>query len=78
MLGAFAEAYLRLHEKAGVSFVKKLYLEFEPEMSKNGISSISEMYDGNPPHEGRGAISHSCSVAEILRIKALIDEYESK
>jgi len=77
LLGAFAEAYLKLHENSGVSFIKKLYLGFEDEMSKDGISSISELYDGNPPHEGRGAISHSCSVGELLRIKAMIDAYES-
>ena len=77
LLGAFAEAYLKLHEKSGLAFVKKLYSDFEGEMSKDGISSISELYDGNPPHEGRGAISHSGSIAELLRIKSLIDSYEN-
>ena len=76
LLGAFSEAYLRLHEKAGISFIKKLYSEFENVMSTDGISSISEIYDGNPAHEGRGAISSACNVGEILRIKTLFESYE--
>ncbi len=76
LLGHFAEAYLRVYEKSGVHFIEKLYKGFEEEMNIAGIGSISEIHDGNPPHEARGAISQAWSVAELLRIKTLIDKFK--
>ncbi len=40
-----------------MSQVKKVFDGFEEEMSVRGIGSISEIYDGNPPHMAKGAIS---------------------
>ncbi|MCF6242406.1 MAG: amylo-alpha-1,6-glucosidase [Bacteroidales bacterium] len=77
LTGHFAEAYLRVYEKSGLYFIEKLYRGFEEEMNIAGIGSISEIYDGNPPHEARGAISQAWSVAELLRTKTLIDEYKN-
>lgn len=76
LLGHFAEAYLRVYEKSGIHFIEKLYKGFEEEMNIAGIGSISEIHDGNPPHEARGAISQAWSVAEVLRIKTLIDKFK--
>lgn len=73
LLGAFSEAYLKLHHKTGKSFIEKIYLGFEEEMKKDGVGTVSEIYDGNPPYEARGAISHAGSVAELLRIKWMLD-----
>ncbi len=76
LLGPFAEAYLKMHPKTGKAFVTKIYLGFEDEMVQNGLGTISEIYDGNPPFSGRGAISMARNVAEILRIKWMIDNRE--
>lgn len=73
LMGAFAEAYLKLHRKTGKTFIEMLYKGFEDEMQRGGIGTISEIYDGNPPYENRGAISHAGSVAEIRRIKWLLE-----
>jgi len=73
LLGAFAEAYLKLHKKSGKAFIKKILLGFENEMQTRGIGTISEIYDGNPPFEARGAISQAWSVAEILRVSWMLD-----
>jgi predicted glycogen debranching enzyme len=78
LLGAFAEGYLKLHGKSGISFIQKLLFDFEEEMTNNGIGTISELYYGNPPHKGKGAISHAWSVAELLRINYLLNEYKNK
>ena len=40
---------------------------------ENGIGSISEIYDGNPPHEARGCISQSTSVAALLYLNHVIN-----
>ena len=73
LAGAFSEAYLKMHRNTGKEFVTKLYLGFEMEMQQDGIGTISEIFDGNPPFEAKGAISQAWSVAELLRIKWLID-----
>ena len=76
LLGAFADGYLTFTWKGGVGFIKKIYLGFEDEMRKAGIGTISELYYGDPPHKGKGAISQAWSVAEMLRINHLIKQYE--
>ncbi|MBE0668487.1 MAG: hypothetical protein IH593_12565, partial [Bacteroidales bacterium] len=61
------------------SRVRKLITGFEETLTEAGISTISEIYDGDPPHAPRGAISHAWSVSEILRILTLIDtKYKAK
>ena len=50
---------------------------FEEEMTQHCIGTISEIYNGNPPHTGKGAISQAWNIGEILRAYQLIDKYES-
>ena len=76
LLGHFAEAYLKLHGKSGLNFIEKIYNNFKEDMSIHGIGSISEIYDGNPPFKPKGAISQAWSVAEIIRIKKMIEKYK--
>jgi len=51
-----------------------VYEEFEEEMFEDGIATISEVYDGDPPHKAGGAISQAWNVAELLRIRWLLDK----
>ncbi len=76
--GHFCEAHLRVYGKQGLQLVKDFYKGFESDMNQAGIGSISEIYDGNPPHLPKGAISQAWSVAELLRIKTMIDTFESR
>jgi glycogen debranching enzyme len=47
-------------------------------MSEHGITTLSEIHDGDPPHTARGAISQAWSIAEVLRIIDLLDrEYSN-
>ena len=77
LLEHFCEAYLEIHKKSGLSLVKKIYYGFEEEMNVHGIGSVSEIYDGDPPHRGRGAISQAWSVGALLRIRRMIKNYSS-
>lgn len=76
LLGHYAEAFLKIYQKSGISEIKALYKGFEEELSEAGIGTISEIYDGDPPHKAAGAISQAWSVAELLRINSLIKKYE--
>ncbi len=78
LLGHFVEGYLKIYGKSGLSFIKNIYEGFEPTIREHGIASISEVYDGNPPHAPRGTPSQAWSVAELLRIKWLIDKNENE
>jgi predicted glycogen debranching enzyme len=76
LLGAFVEGYLSLHKKGGIGFVKSIIDGFVEEMTQHCISTISELYNGNPPHKGKGAISQAWNIGEILRAYNIITEYE--
>lgn len=77
LLGHFCEAWLKVHENSGLALVEKIYLAFEEDMTIDGIGNISEIYDGDPPHNACGAIAQAWSVAELLRIANMIDNYKN-
>jgi predicted glycogen debranching enzyme len=72
LLGHFAQGWLNLYGRSGKHFISALVRNFEEDMFEHGLGTISEVYDGNPPHTPCGAISSAASVAEILRIMYLL------
>jgi predicted glycogen debranching enzyme len=74
LLGPFCDGWLRVYGEGGVSRIRKLIMGFEETLTEAGISTISEIYDGDPPHSPRGAISQAWSVGEILRIFTLLEK----
>ncbi len=77
LLGHYADAYLRLHKKSGVDTVKRLFAGFEEDMQVHGVGSVSELYDGDPPHYPGGALSYAWNVAELLRMEQLYLYYQT-
>ncbi|KAA6328300.1 hypothetical protein EZS27_022786 [termite gut metagenome] len=77
LMGFYLEAYLKIHKRSGVSFVDRHLRGFEMEMTSHCIGSIPELYDGNPPFKGRGAVSFAMSIAEILRILKLVSKFNN-
>ena len=57
LMGAYAEAYLKIFGQSGVSFLERKMIGFDEEMYNHCIGTLSELFDGNPPFTGRGAIS---------------------
>ncbi len=74
LVGPFCEGWLRVYGEGGASRVRKLIMGFEETLTEAGISTISEIYDGDPPHTPRGAISQAWSVGEVLRIFELLEK----
>ncbi len=66
LIGFYADAYLRVFGMSGVSYIDRMLIGFEDEMSQGCIGSLSQLYDANPPFSGRGAISHATNVAQVL------------
>jgi predicted glycogen debranching enzyme len=75
LFGIYLESYLKVFGLSGLSFVERMLIGFDEEMSLHCIGSISELFDGNPPFESRGAISFAMNVAAILRVLKLIESY---
>ncbi|MCQ2959415.1 MAG: amylo-alpha-1,6-glucosidase [Bacteroidales bacterium] len=77
LLAPYAEAYLKLHGRSGVSEIKRIYADLETLVQEYGLGTIGEVFDGNPPYTARGAISQAWSVGAALRICKLIENFES-
>ncbi|SMO53615.1 glycogen debranching enzyme, putative [Saccharicrinis carchari] len=75
LVSFYAEGYLKLHKQGGLSHIKRLVENFEEEMIQHCIGTLSEYYDGNPPHIGKGAVSMAWNVAGVLKILTLIEKY---
>ncbi|MBK5722549.1 glycogen debranching enzyme family protein [Dysgonomonas sp. Marseille-P4677] len=79
LLGPYMEAYLKIFQRSGYSFLDRLLIGVEEEMSNDCIGSLSALYDGNIPYFGHGPISYSISVAGVLRAinlqRSFADEY---
>ena len=64
---------------SGAAFIKKaewLTKGFYEDLSKHGVGTFSELYDGDPPHEPHGAISSATSTAALLNVAWLINKYK--
>lgn len=74
--GFYMEACLKLYKRTRLSFIERQMVGFEDEMSCHCLGTISELFDGNPPFQGRGAISFAMNVGEILRTLELLEKYQ--
>jgi len=73
--GAFAMAYLQIYKQSGKSFLERMLIGFEAEMTELCIGTIPEIFDGNPPFKGHGGMSFAMNVAEVLRVLNILKKY---
>lgn len=74
--GFYMEACLKVYKRTRLSFVERQMVGYEDEIDYHALGTISELFDGNPPFHGRGAMSFAMNVAEILRSLNLLDRYK--
>jgi len=76
LIGPFVDAYLRVH--ADDPDAKRRAIEliggFGRHMNDSMVGQISEIFDGDQPHAPRGCAAQAWSVAELLRIRTLLNE----
>lgn len=75
LTGFYLEAYLRVYKMSGIGYIERQLIGFEEELKYHCVGSISELFEGNPPFHGRGAISFAMNVAGILRAIRLLEKY---
>ena len=73
--GFYMEACLKLYKRTRLSFIERQMVGYEDEMAYHCLGTISELFDGNPPFHGRGAMSFAMNVAEILRTLKMLESY---
>ncbi len=74
LMGFYLEAYLRVYKMSGVNYIERRLIGFEEELYYHCVGTIPELFDGNPPFHGRGAISFAMNVSGILRAIRLIEK----
>ncbi|MBR4899125.1 MAG: glycogen debranching enzyme family protein [Prevotella sp.] len=73
--GFYMEACLKLYKRTRLSFIERQMVGYEDEIDYHAVGTISELFDGNPPFHGRGAMAFAMNVAEILRTMKLLEKY---
>jgi predicted glycogen debranching enzyme len=75
LFGFYTEAYLRIYKMSGLSFIERQLIGYEEEMTSHCVGSLPELFDGDPPFKGRGAVSFAMNVAEILRVLKMLSKF---
>jgi predicted glycogen debranching enzyme len=76
LIGPFVEAYLKVNgfsresKKKAAQFIEPLMRHLTEDAC---LGSISEIFDGDPPHKPKGCIAQAWSVAELIRAYQLIN-----
>jgi len=74
LLEFYVKAITNLYGVNALDEVLELYHGFESEMNSSGVGTIGELFDGDPPHTSRGAISQAWSVGALMQIRMVIQE----
>lgn len=69
LLGPFISAYVKVNggSEQARSRAHELLRGMEEHLTEAGLGQISEIFDGDAPHQPRGCFAQAWSVAEILR-----------
>lgn len=68
LLGPFLTALVRVRGETGRREARRILQEFEAHLCQAGVGTVSEIFDGDPPHTPRGCIAQAWSVGELLRV----------
>lgn len=77
-IAAYASAYMDVNKNSGVSFMQRMLVGYEAEMSELCIGTINELYDGNPPYKGHGGPSFAASVAAVISVLKTLQDFEKQ
>ena len=70
LLGPYITALARVRGEGGREEGRRMLANMEKHLLEAGVGTISEVFDGDPPHTPRGCIAQAWSVAEVLRVLA--------
>lgn len=70
LVGVYADALRNVYGSTPeiLDKIRRLLKPFHAHLLEAGLGTISEMFDGDPPHSARGCVARACNVAEIIRL----------
>lgn len=74
----YVQACFDLRGESFVTEARSILEAFDEELQTKCVGSISERFEGDPPHNPRGGVSHATSVAGLLLINNLIEKHSAK
>ncbi|MBS1813933.1 MAG: glycogen debranching enzyme family protein [Acidobacteria bacterium] len=72
LIGPFCNAWLRTYP-GDIPSIHKFLSGFREHLYEDGVGTISEIFDAEPPFTPRGCMAQAWSVAEVLRCKLMAD-----
>lgn len=78
LFAVYIDALAKIQPRQVISTAEKFLETFEKEMTTAGICCISELYHGDPPYHGKGAISFAMSTSAMLRLMKLVNDANSE
>lgn len=66
LLGPFSDAGQRVYP--GNRLLVDLFQGLQRHLEKAGLGTVSELFDGAPPHSAQGSIADAAGVGEVLRV----------
>jgi predicted glycogen debranching enzyme len=68
LLGPYVDAMIFVNGKKGKVEAALLISSFLQHLNEAGVGTISEIFDGEPPHHARGCMAQAWGVGEVLRV----------
>ncbi len=77
-LALYVKACFDLSGEKFVDEARQILDAFDDELQTKCVGSLSERFEGDPPHKPRGSVSHATSVAGVLYIAELVERFSRK
>lgn len=68
LLGPYVDALIHVKGATGKKEATELLEQFFENLDEAGVGTISEIFDGQFPHEPKGCVAQAWGVAEVLRV----------
>jgi glycogen debranching enzyme len=75
LLGPYLTALLRFGGDGAAREAREIWTRAVEHLNESCVGSYSEIFDSQAPHRPHGAFAQAWSVAELLRVRAEIDEH---
>ena len=74
LMGPFIEAHLKVenYKPFAVAQARQWLAAFEEHLRQACLGQVSEIFDGDSPHDPRGCVAQAWSVCELLRAKLMV------
>jgi len=71
LIGPYIAALIRVRGEAGATDARRILKAFEAHLDEACLGSISEIFDGAPPHRPRGCVAQAWSVGALLECSGM-------